>query len=244
MKARIFILVAVLSFAATALTAQESKTTYVMKNGEIICQFDIADIDSMIFYHPSSVKDPSTFDEGVVVNGVKWATRNVAAPGIFVARPEDRGMFYQWNRKIGWSFTNPVVNTNGGTTWNSNTPTGTTWEKSNDPSPIGWRVPTLNEIKTLLDSDKVSSEWITQNGANGRKFTDKVTGNSIFLPVAGLRLHSNGTLWGAGSDGYYWSSTAVQFDETAYNIYFFSDNISWSVEHYRGCGFNVRAVAE
>jgi len=44
-------------------------------------------------------KDPLTYDEGVVINGVKWATRNVAAPGTFAANPQDAGMFYQWNRK-------------------------------------------------------------------------------------------------------------------------------------------------
>ena len=48
----------------------------------------------------SSRKDNSasdTTDLGVVINGVKWATRNVAAPGKFATSPEDAGMFYQWN---------------------------------------------------------------------------------------------------------------------------------------------------
>jgi len=52
----------------------------------------------------------------------------------------------------------------------------------------------LDEIKTLLDTTKVSNEWITENGINGRKFTDKVTGNSLFLPAAGCRAYGNGTI--------------------------------------------------
>jgi len=42
-------------------------------------------------------------DEGVVINGVKWATRNVDRPNTFAETPESAGMFYQWNDKIGWS---------------------------------------------------------------------------------------------------------------------------------------------
>jgi len=38
-------------------------------------------------------------DEGVVINGVKWATCNVDNPGTFVNRPETTGKIYQWNRK-------------------------------------------------------------------------------------------------------------------------------------------------
>ncbi|MCL2510946.1 MAG: hypothetical protein FWF09_02730 [Bacteroidales bacterium] len=41
---------------------------------------------------------------------MKWAIWNVDKPGTFAAKPEDAGTFYQWNRKIGWSSTNPMVN--------------------------------------------------------------------------------------------------------------------------------------
>ena len=123
-------------------------------------------------------KNNSKSEKGVVINGVKWATRNVDAPGTFTDNPEDTGMFYQWNRKKAWSATGAV------TDWDTIYPIGTnTWTKANDPSPVGWRVPTLAEIETLLDSDKVSNVWTTQNGVNGRKFTDKVTGAFIFLPA-------------------------------------------------------------
>ena len=147
-----------------------------------------------------------TSDKGVVINGVKWATRNVDKPGTFAAKPEDTGMFYQWNRKIGWSATNPTVNSNGGTIWEfSDMPTGTIWEKKNDPSPVGWRVPSHEEIQSLLDLEKVSIEQITVNNVKGVKFTDRISGNSIFLPAAGM-IREAGIFqetWG----GSYWSST-------------------------------------
>jgi uncharacterized protein (TIGR02145 family) len=186
--------------------------------------------------------DPAYHDEGVVINGVKWATRNVDKPGTFAAKPEDAGMFYQWNRKIGWSSTDPIINSDGGTNWDNSIPTGTTWEKANDPSPEGWRVPTLDEIKTLFDSDKVNLEWTTENGVNGRKFTDKISGNSLFLLAAGSRSNSDGMLYETGFGGYYWSSTASG-DSYAYYL-FFSSNDTLRISFYRGIGFNIRAVTE
>ncbi|MCL2290101.1 MAG: Ig-like domain-containing protein [Bacteroidetes bacterium] len=36
--------------------------------------------------------------EGVIINGVKWATRNLAAHGKFVENPKDHGALFQWGR--------------------------------------------------------------------------------------------------------------------------------------------------
>ncbi len=179
--------------------------------------------------------------EGVVINGVKWAIRNVDAPGIFTANPEGAGMLYQWNRKIGWSTTDPMVNSNSDTTWDYSMPTGTTWEKANDPSPAGYRIPTSDEIDKLLDTDKVTNEWIIQNGVNGYKFTDIVTGNSIFLPAASIR-NKYGMLSEVGSRGNYWSSTQDDSD-SAYDLFFSSGGTS-KYSNDRDYGFAVRPVTE
>jgi len=37
--------------------------------------------------------------EGVLINGVRWATRNLASHGKFVEKPEDYGALFQWGRK-------------------------------------------------------------------------------------------------------------------------------------------------
>jgi len=179
-----------------------------------------------------------TYDEGVVINGVKWATRNVDKPGTFAEKPEDAGMFYQWNRKKSWTVTDSV------TDWDSTTPTGNSWEAINDPSPSGWRIPTNKELQKLLDPEKVASEWVTQNGITSRKFTERTTGNTLFLPAAGLRNSSDGTLFDAGTSGGYWSSTAHKSVETgAHYLYVGSGNSVW-LYHVRCYGFSVRCVAE
>ena len=66
--------------------------------------------------NPNTPTTPTT-DPGVHINGVVWATRNVDTPGTFATRPESAGMLYRWNRRIGWSATDPIVDSNGNTTW-------------------------------------------------------------------------------------------------------------------------------
>jgi uncharacterized protein (TIGR02145 family) len=186
-------------------------------------------------------------DTSVVINGVTWATRNVDAPGTFAASPESYGMLYQWNRSTGWydnAGTLTGVLKSGGTTtsWDDSTPSGTTWESANDPSPAGWRVPSWDELLTLDDTAMVSNKWTACNGVCGRLFTDKTTGKSLFLPAAGYigYFEHGSTIYGAGTFSVYFSST--QFDTyDAYALAFFSDYDDWSSN---GCvyGSSVRCV--
>ncbi|GHV35867.1 hypothetical protein FACS1894178_6340 [Bacteroidia bacterium] len=185
-----------------------------------------------------TVNDPLTYDEGVIINGVKWATHNVDAVGTFASAPEGTGMFYQWNRKVAWAATGDV------TGWDTSNPEGETWEKANDPSPAGWRVPTYDELRTLLDAEKVSSEWTILNGVNGRKFTDIATGNSLFLPAAGYRYWSDGSLRYVGTSGYCWSSMrGPGGSEYAYYFRFSSSDVDMG-NSYRKFGRPIRCVAE
>lgn len=182
-----------------------------------------------------SPKDPLTYDEGVVINGVKWATRNVAAPGRFVASSEDYGEYYQWNK---------------GTTdflltkdyYNSVYANSASWLSINDPSPIGWHIPTLEEIETLLYSENVTNEWTIVNKVTGRKFTDKTTGNSLFLPAAGCCSYSDGLPYDFGSCGMYWNN-AQRENTNPYELGFNSRR-SWYAPTFNVFGLSIRPVAD
>jgi uncharacterized protein (TIGR02145 family) len=208
----------------------QEKLMKVYQNGNVVYSELASAIDSIRFDNVVADAD------GVVINGIRWATRNVDAPGTFAATPESPGMFYQWNRPTAWTSTGSVSG------WDSSESSGTTWEKANDPSPAGWRIPTLAELETLLDTDKVSNERTTLNGVNGRRFTDKATGNSIFLPAAGCRRSYDGTLYTAGTDGGYWSST--QYDgSSAYGL-FFDSAYAPTLSASRSMGLYVRCVSD
>ena len=180
---------------------------------------------------------------GVVINGIRWATRNVDMPGTFAAKPESAGMFYQWNRKVGWSSTDPMINSNGGTTWDNNIPYSTIWEKANDPCPTGWRVPTKEELESLVNAD---NHWIVINGINGRIFSD---GNQkVFFSAAGVRMGGyGGMLAEVGYGGIAWSSTSCD-DAIAYRMGFANEGAAISGCNHGGGGygqgFSVRCVKE
>ena len=136
--------------------------------------------------------------EWVLLDDIKWATRNVDAPGTFAARPEDAGMLYQWNSKIGWSTTEPMISSDADATWNNSKDIGYTWEKDNDPCPPGWRIPIHAEYLKLFSA---ATNWTTINDVNGYLFGSD--DNLLFLPAAGERF-ANGRMTGIDRRGEYW----------------------------------------
>jgi len=191
-----------------------------------------------------SVMTISAQETGVVINGVTWATRNVDMPGTFADNPEDAGMFYQWNRNVGWSSTDPMVNSDGDATWDNSTPSGITWESENDPCPAGWRVPTHAELQVLFASDVTNTET-TENGVNGRRFTDIANSTSIFLPAAGIRDYNHsGALDKNGINGYYWSSSVNGTGSAVFNLYFGGITVTPDNSQNRTNALCVRCVKE
>ncbi len=214
------------------VSANAQKTMYVMKNNAVVYETAVDDIDSIIFYNPAA-------EAGVVINGVRWATRNVDAAGTFAATPEAPGMFYQWNRNTAWAATGTV------TGWDATNDTGATWAAANDPSPAGWRIPTLAEQQSLLDGSKVDKAW--DDTKKGYTFTDKTSGASIFLPAVGYRNYSDGTLDTAGAIGYYWGSTPSESNASyAYYLSFVSFVSGYADWYFcfRSYGYSLRCVAE
>lgn len=184
------------------------------------------------------IPDPTTTDEGVEIWGGRWATRNVNTPGTFVDNPEDAGMFYQWGSNIGWSSTDPLINSNGSTTWSFLGAEGREWATENNPCPPGWRVPSQAELQSLANADH---RWTTINGVTGRLFG--IAPNTIFLPTAGLRdPFYQGELLRT-QRGYYWSNIALTV--APYLMTFSSvDNSVNITTAGRNFGLSIRCVAE
>jgi len=180
----------------------------------------------------STPDDPSS-KTGVLINGVVWAECNVDAFGTFAASAESPGMFYQWNRPKAWPATGDV------TGWNNSAIAGDVWDAVNDPCPSGWCVPTKDEQATLLEKGKVTYVWTTLNGVHGGRFTDKVSGASIFLPVPGHRFDDGAQL--GGDDGYYWSSSPNSMTYAWY-LGVGSINAQNNVSLNRTYGYSIRCV--
>jgi uncharacterized protein (TIGR02145 family) len=176
-----------------------------------------------------------TQDEGVVIGGTRWATRNVESAGAFVANIEDAGMFFQWNRRSSGFNISPTGEIRG---WDTSLPTGNSWTRENDPCPAGWRVPTEAELQSLVEAGNF---WATINGVEGAVFG--TAPNQIFLPAAGWRNSAhNGNLYDADSAGYYWSSNHYGI-ANARALLFFSSNTFIGFGR-RAHGYKVRCVRE
>jgi len=187
---------------------------------------------------------PGTFswsgEESVEINGIRWATRNVDAPGTFASSPESAGKFYQWNRNVAYPVTGNVSN------WDSSMSTSTTWENTNDPSPSGYRVPSYAEFKSLFDSDKVESSMTIYNGEKGFMLTDKNTAASIFFPTVGGRTPD--AILKTGDEeydlGYYWTNTLYDSSSAFSAAYSLGSDVGvalW-IGAYRNCAFSVRSI--
>ena len=183
---------------------------------------------------------------------VKWATCNVGADS-----PEEYGDYFAWGETTpkttyNWStykycngssstMTKYCIKSSYGTVDNK-----TTLELTDDAARVNWggkwRMPTRAEQDELRNTSNCTWTWTTQNGVKGYKVTSKKNGNSIFLPAAGCRI--GGSLYDAGSDGYYWSSS-LNADNGHYACYllFDSDYVVW-YDNYRYYGRCVRAVCE
>ena len=151
---------------------------------------------------------PDDVVNGVIVGGVRWATRNVGSPGMFAHAPESFGSHFHWNRRTAQQHSDG--------NWNGSD--ATVWERENDPCPQGWRVPTEAELRTLIN---VSSRWAIVNGVGGRLFG--IAPNHIFLP-RGLYWSSTrlGASWSAWS---LWTGNTWYLDHNRLYLYVFGNEI-------------------
>ncbi len=93
---------------------------------------------------------------------------------------------------------------------------------------------------TLLETDKVASVWTTQGAIDGRRFTDKITGASIFLPASGYRGNYDGSSYSVGSIGNYWSSSSYSSNNAWF--LFFTSNQALVSDNLLSFGKSVRCV--
>lgn len=187
-------------------------------------------------------------------SGLKWAKCNVGAE-----KETDYGYYFQWgdivdksNAECSWAtykhcknFYDNLTKYNTSTNYGENPDNKTTLDPVDDAARANmggdWRMPTLDEIQELLDN--TDKEWIKDyngTGVNGRKFTSKTNGNSIFIPAAGLRSGSLSFYQGCFCD--VWSSSVNILDP--FNAWDLDFGSGGSLVAYmsRGYGLSVRGV--
>lgn len=182
------------------------------------------------------------------------------------------GNYYQWGRNPncfgldGLDGTNPcsspvygavgplgstAANDNEGriSGWNTVSASNGAWQDAiktaNDPCPTGFRVPTQAQWEGVINESLNANTFVGTWTSSSTNYTTGVKfGTSLFLPAAGFRGGSSGSLIQRGGVGGYWSSTSdYEFQ-----------SFGWFLELNNGyigmrpqlsiSGFSVRCIAE
>ncbi|MDR1348153.1 MAG: hypothetical protein LBJ63_06985 [Prevotellaceae bacterium] len=114
-----------------------------------------------------------------------------------------------------------------------------TWNEAQIACPAGWRLPTLQEFESLINS---GSHWITVNGKNGRRFGSGI--DMVFLPAAGVWPEDglNGLAQYINQEGKYWSSERPQ--DYQFTILFLYETKCFLYAPFSDTRYSVRCVAE
>ncbi len=237
-------------------TADTKTSSATIERGRAYHMYVTWDGNDLRFNERDSCPDnnhPHAIDLGLP-SGTKWACCNIGA-----SSPTEYGNYYAWGETqpksvYNWSTYKwgddydelTKYCTNGSYGLNGFVDNKTELDLADDAAYVnwgsGWRMPSEEQIQELIDN--CTSEWTTRNGVNGRLFTSKINGASLFLPAAGVRLGSE--VYNAGSFGYDWSRTLRSSGPRyAYDLYFDSSGVDVSSNwggNLRYGGQSVRAV--
>ena len=181
-------------------------------------------------------------------SGIMWATCNVGA-----TKPEEIGLYFASGEIEGYT-AEDVTSGNKAFVWNdykfgtkdnltkyNKTDKLTTLELEDDAvyqNDNAYRLPTKTELEELIAN--TTSTWETLNGVNGRRFTSKTNGNSIFIPATGfcreglfLHVDSISVLWS--------SSVEESMPSGVWQLSIDSNEVAMYTEE-RNFGVNVRGV--
>ena len=199
--------------------------TFVVYNRK----YSFGDVKS---FTSSAHPEPEKIDLGT---GIKWASFNIST-----SAPADYGKYYSWGE----------VKTKSFYAWESYL--WTTDDVALRELGGSWRTPTAEEFDRLVSD--CYWQWFENYRNSGVKgyavFRLKNDGATyspdsdvhIFLPAAGYA--SKDELHDIGSNGNYWTSTPSTSDpESAYYIYFDSDNINVDECEKRYYGQSIRPVS-
>lgn len=225
-------------------------------NGEVVSSesiysINITDFTEIVvnFEEENIVPDAPISIEYVDLGlSVKWATCNLGA-----TKPEESGNYYSWgetsivdcitSHDYKWSeeaeasFTKYCTDSKYGIVDNK-----TTLDLEDDAAYVAlggnWRMPTKAEFNELLNNCKWT--WTVVEGVFGYRVSSYRNGNSIFIPVVGVK-----TGYSTSGEGYissYWSSTLASKSDQAMRLMVLNDPQLGVVQYARWIGCPIRPV--
>ena len=166
-----------------------------------------------------------------------WITSNLGADhqatAVNDATEVSAGWYWQFNRKQGYK--HDGINRIPNTIWISSISENSDWITANDPCNIelgsSWRIPTY-------------TEWYNVDNTGGWTTWTGPWNSGLKLHAAGGVVYSDGSLYGRGEYGEYWSSTEEGSITAFYLIFYNVDCYMESFGGYKWYGFSARCIKD
>ncbi|MCA5006275.1 BACON domain-containing protein [Sphingobacterium bovistauri] len=192
---------------------------------------------------------------GVEIGNLVWAHYNVGDPNTFASSIDNRGLLYQFDSKIGYPNSSPNEDPKTPIGYVTGAfASGPEWYPNNDPSPLGWRIPSEAEILALVNKGYT---WLTpeQSGfsipgvilgipkSEALKVTPTNTRGGIFLPQSGYRERDNGHQYN------WWDATMTSSSRPGHNwdrpVFWFNyESLGGSYTNGNATAYPVRCIAK
>lgn len=151
----------------------------------------------------------------IEVGNVKWSLYNVNYPGTFTTSQYEYGMYYQWSRKIGWSYQGigqyfdqgPSYSNPPGKSWSYDYDYSINeWREVDNPCPYSFRLPTFKEFQQML-SYVDEYGWYTLTNDKSKIFIKFTFYNNsvLYFPGAGYRDTGGSAVGKTESNAHYWA---------------------------------------
>jgi len=235
-------------FAITFVNAQE--TMYIYKNGSIIGQHELNQVDSVIFYKPEVPNENSVTDiDGNVYKTVVIGTQTWMAENLRTTKYNDG---------------TEIPNIKDGITWSELTTGAYCWYENDEASykepygglynwyvvetgklcPSGWHVPSNSDWETLINylggnADVIGGMLKEVSLKHWNSPNTGATNDSGFTALSiGYRDWYSGTFNNKGYYNSWWSTTLVSYISLHYD----DSRLGFYKEREKEWGFNVRCI--
>ena len=211
---------------------QESSETHIAPKNRIIVEKPVSQSETLLAGKETNSLVVEAVDLGL---SVRWADRNVGSDS-----PSQVGSLVGWGDPTGKKVSlkpGDYIDVKGGVYVSTpNNIAGTKYDVATAQCGSKWRMPTREEWKELVDKCK----WkIEVHGAIRGYRVVGPNGNSIFLPLTGIRL---GEEVNNNDSGCYWLSERVEYDRESAYYYYFNDAKLNDIVSTRGAVYSGRAV--
>lgn len=171
-------------------------------------------------------------------SGTRWATCNIGA-----TQPSQPGGLYAWGETATKTSYIPGNSKTHGKDMNDISG-NTTYDVATAKWGKGWRMPTKEEFDELVTYCPFP-KYEKLNGRWGQKFSNQLTGRTIFLPATGYKENGSKHQEASGC-GNYWTSTPPEDDtyKNGAHDYIFGAALGEMGQGERSSGFAVRAVID